>query len=98
MCIRDRSGVEDVHTMTLNNTPEPIRLRKIGSAFIHQDCGAVGEWPVNNITVSSHPADVCRAPVDVLIFEIKNPLGGEMSQQKITSGRVENALWFSCCT
>ena len=85
--------------MTFNNNSRSNQASgKFGAPFIHQDCGAVRKRPVNHIAVSGHPADRGRAPVEVLILKVKNPFGGEMSLQKITSGRVENAFGFARCT
>src|SRR4030095_9883852 len=39
-----------------------------------------------------HPADVRRAPVNVFVLEIEHPLGGDVSPDRIATGRVNYPL------
>src|SRR6266498_2534771 len=93
---RSRRGVENVDTMPLDNIPEPIRLRIVWCAFVHQHGGAVRKWTVDHIAVTGYPTDVRSAPVNVFVFDVEDPFRGQMSLQKITCGCVQNAFWFSC--
>ena len=34
-------GIKNIYFVTINNSPEAIRLRKIRSAFVHETSGAV---------------------------------------------------------
>ena len=45
--------------------------------------------------MAGDPADVGSAPVDVFIFKIEDPFGGQVRLQQITGGRVQNAFRFS---
>src|SRR6185503_3407535 len=84
--------VEDIHSMTFDHGPKPIRLWKIRCTFIHQHRRAVREWSINDVAVSRDPTDVCRAPVDVFISDIEDPLRREMNLQEITRRRVQDTF------
>src|ERR1051326_5463276 len=88
-------GVESIDSMAFDDVPEPIRLRPVRRAFIHQRGRAVRQWAINNIAVPGHPTDVRRAPINVLILEIENPLRRQMSLQEIAASRVQNAFRLS---
>ena len=90
-----RRGVENVDPVPLDDVPEAIRLRPVRRAFIHQRGRPVRERSVDNITVARDPTNVRRAPVDVFIFQIEDPFGGQVGLQQVAAGRVQNAFRFS---
>ena len=46
---RGRRGVEDGDAVRLDQRPEPVPLRPVGRALVHQHRGAVGERPVDDV-------------------------------------------------
>ena len=90
-------GVKNVYAVALDDAPEPIRLRMIGRAFVHQHRRAVRKRSVNDIAVPGYPANVSSAPVEVLIFDIENPFGRKVGLQQISGGGVKDAFRFSVC-
>ena len=87
-----RRGVEDRHAVALDDLPEARLVRPVGSAFVHHDGGAVGERAVDDVAVAGHPADVGRAPVDVFVLHVEDPLGGGVAADQIAGGGVDDAL------
>ena len=61
-----RRGVEDRDAVALDDLPEAVLLRPVRRALVHHDGGTVGERSVDDVAVARHPADVGRAPVDVV--------------------------------
>src|SRR6202044_1148236 len=81
----DGSGgaVKNGHFVTVNNFPEAIAAREIGSAFVHDDAGAVRERAINDVTVAGDPADVCGAPINILVAQIENEFCAPHTLQQI---------------
>src|SRR5581483_26047 len=75
-------GVENIHPVPVYDVPEPVRLRKIRRAFIHETGGAVLQRSVDDVAMARYPADICRTPERVLIPQIKHPLGGEIGSDR----------------
>ena len=71
---RRRRGVENRHAVALDDLPEAILLRPVGRAFVHHHGRAVGQRSVDDVAVAGDPADIGRAPVDVVVFQIEDPL------------------------
>ena len=46
--------------------------------------------------MTRHPTDVGRTPEDIFVFEIENPLCGDVCLQKIAGGRVQYSFRLSC--
>lgn len=55
----------------------------------------VGEGAVNNVSVTSYPADVGSTPVDVTRMVVKNILKSSSCIHKVPSCRMEDALRFA---
>ena len=89
---RRRSGVEDRDAVALDQVPEPVARRRVGRALVHQARRAVREGAVDHVRVPRDPADVGRAPVDVLVLEIEDPLRRRVDPDQIAAGGVEDAL------
>ncbi len=89
---RRRSGVEDRDAVPLDQVPEAVARRRVRSALVHQTRRAVGERAVDHVRVARHPTDVGRAPVDVLVLQIEDPLRRRVHADQIPAGGVENAL------
>ncbi len=92
---RGGRGVNNVDAILLDDRPEPAAVGKVRSAFVHQRCGAIGQRAVDDVRVPGHPANVRRAPVDVVLLHVKNVAvsGGDADQ---ISGRgMHNAFGFA---
>ena len=81
--------------MACDDFPEAIVLWIIGRAFVHQRGRASGEWPVDDVTVASHPTDIGGTPERVGIFQIENPFhsGGDVRQ--VATRTMQNAFGFA---
>src|SRR5437764_15447011 len=42
------------------------------------------------------PADVGGAPVNVFLFEVEHPVGGERRTYHVAAGRMEDPFGFAC--
>ncbi len=91
---RRRRRVEDRHAVALDDVPEAILVREVRRAFVHHHRRAVGERAVHDVAVARDPADVRRAPVDVVFLEIEHPLRRRIASGEIAAGRVHDALGF----
>ena len=91
---RGRRGVENVNPILLDDFPEPVRLRPIGCAFIHECRRAVGERTVNDITVASHPSHVRGAPKNIFVANVEDVFRGGINSNEVTASRVQNPFWF----
>src|SRR4029453_16052834 len=83
------------HLVLLDDLPESVEVGIVGRAFVHHHRRTVRERAVYDVTVSVPPADVGRAPVDVLVLEIEDDLRcvGDLSQ--VSAGRMKNTLRLS---
>ena len=91
---RGRRGVKNRHAVFGDDTPETVRLRPVRRAFIHQTRRAIGQRPVNHVTVAGHPAHVGGAPVNVGFLNIENILVRELRAEQIAGCGVENPFGF----
>ena len=64
----------------------------VGRALIHQHGCAVLQRPVHDIRMPGDPADVGRAPVDIVVAQIEDILGGEIGLHRIAAGGVDQSL------
>ncbi len=42
--------------------------------------------------MAGDPADIGGAPVDVIVFEVEDPFGGDVGAHRISAGGVQDAL------
>ena len=61
-------------------------------ALVHERRRAVGERSVDDVGVARDPADVGGAPVDVVVLEVEDRLGGRGDVGEVAAGRVQDAL------
>ena len=59
---------------------------------------AVAQRAVDDIRVAGDPANIRRAPVSVLLFQIENQTRGEMGADQVSAGGVQNTLGFARCS
>ena len=67
-------GVKDGNFVGVDDLPEAVRFGPVGRAFVHHHGCAVLERAVDDVAVAGDPADVGRAPVDVLFAQIEDVL------------------------
>ena len=60
-------GVQLGHPVFGDDGPQAVPFREVGGSLVHHRGGPVGQRPVHDVGVAGHPADVGRAPPDVLI-------------------------------
>src|ERR1700758_678181 len=90
-----RRGVENVDPIIFDEFPEPIWLGPIRCALVHDNRSAVRERTIDDVTMTSHPADIGGAPENIFVTKIENIFGGRINAHQITTGRVQNSFWFS---
>ncbi len=67
-------------------------MRVGGNTFEHDTRGTNGQRPVDDVRMAGHPADVRRAPVNILFLDIENPLERLIGMQQIARLGVHHAL------
>ena len=90
-----RGRVEDRHFEFLHDLPEPAGIREGGHALEHQAGGAVAERAINDVGVAGDPADVRRAPVDVIFMHVEDVFMGQSAVQQVAGGSVDDPLGFA---
>ncbi len=66
--------------------------RIVGDAFEHQRRRAVGERTVDDVAVAGDPADIRRAPVDVVVVIVEHVLVGHRGEHQVAAGGVQYPL------
>ena len=90
-----RGGVKDRDPVLGDQLPETVRLGPVRGPFVHEAGGAVGKRSVDEIAVTGDPADVGRAPVDILLPEVEDILGRGIRSHQIAARGVEDPLRLS---
>src|ERR1019366_3116549 len=85
-------GVEDADPVVVDDFPEAGEVGPVGSAFVHEHGGSVLQRAVDDIGVAGDPADVGRAPVDILVAQIEDVFGGDVGLHGIAAGGVDQSL------
>ncbi len=85
-------GVEDRDLVALDHLPEAAGVRVGGNALEHDLRGAGGERAVGHVGVAGDPADVGRAPEDVLRLQVEGPVHGELGPQEVAARGMLHAL------
>ena len=90
---RGRRGVEERHAVALDQLPPDVLVRVVRRALVHDRRGAVGQRPVDDVRVPGDPADVGRAPVDVLLgLEVEHDAVRVRDLREVAAGGVQDAL------
>ncbi len=95
---RGGCSIKNRHAILFNNIPHTPRIRSTGRAFIHYRCGTVGKRPINNVAVPRNPTDIRSTPVYIRILQVKNPFGGNVSIQIVSSSCMHNSFGFTGTT
>ena len=91
---RGRGGVELGDLVPFDDVPEAGRIGKIRRALIHEGRHAIGQQPIHDITVPGDPADVRRAPEDLIAIgnEIEHVFGSEIRIDHVPASSVHDPL------
>ena len=81
-------GVENSYLVAIDDFPEPIFARLIGSALIHHNGGSIGKRSIDDVAVASDPADVGSAPVDVVAVQVKHETGSPHGLEQVAGRSV----------
>ena len=84
--------------MLLHKLPESIWLWPVRGALIHQNRRAVRERPIDNVTVAGDPAYIGRAPVYIILSQVKYVFASSVSAGQIASTRMHDPLGLPCRT
>ena len=87
-----RRRVQNCHLVLVDDLPETLFVGMVRRALVQEGCPTVGENSVDDVRVARDPADVGRAPVRVLILQIKDVLGRDRAVRQVATGRVQYAL------
>ena len=71
---RGGRGVEDVHLVLLDHFPETVRVRIARHALEQDPGGPVAQRAIHDVRVAGDPADVGRAPEDLLRMIVEDKL------------------------
>ena len=89
---RGRRGVEDRDLVLVDDAPEARGVGVIRHALEHQAGRAVRQRAIDDITVPGDPADVGRAPVDVVLAVVEDAGEGVVHVHQVAAARVQHAL------
>ena len=89
---RRRRRVEDRDAVALDDRPPPVLVGEVRRALVQHRRGAVAERPVDDVGVPRHPADVGRAPVDVVGLQVEHVVVRRRDADEVAGGRVRDAL------
>ena len=92
---RRRRGIQNIDAVSLDQRPEPILLRPVRSALVHQDRRAGGERPVDDVAVARDPSDIGGTPVDVLVAKVEHQPGRRIRADQIAPRRVDDSFGFA---
>src|SRR4051795_9450643 len=88
-----RRRVEDRHLVALAEFPPDVLGGVVRRALVHHRRRAVGERAVDDVAVPGDPADVGRAPPDVLVrLEVEDVPVRPRHAGEVAAGRVLDAL------
>src|SRR5690606_28469344 len=85
-------GVELVDLVLVHDLPEARVVGPGGHTFEHQRGSGVAQRSVEDVAVAGHPANVCRAPVDVPVVVVEDVLVCHRCLQEVTRRGVQDAL------
>ena len=89
---RRRGGIQGSDLVLLDDVPEPVLVGVLRHALEHDRRGAVDQGAVDDVAVAGDPADVGRAPVDVVGLEVEDVVMRERGTDCVTAGGVDDAL------
>src|SRR5574343_171142 len=89
---RGRGGVENGRLVILDHLPETAGVRIGRHAFEDDFGGATGQRAIGDVGVAGDPANVGRAPEDIVRLDVEGPLHGHDGMQQVTAGRVLDTL------
>ena len=91
-------GVEDGHLVLLDDLPESAFVWPVRSSFVHHRGRAVGQWTIDDVTVSGDPADIGGAPIHIALWlEIKDRFMGKSCLSEVATCGVKNSFGLRSC-
>src|SRR5438045_1548775 len=78
--------------MTLDHRPDAVRLGRHGCAFVNENRSASGQRTINHVTMSGHPADIGRAPIQIGISHIENQLSRAKCAHEVAASAMNDTL------
>ncbi len=69
-----RRGVEDGYLVILDDLEPSAEVREVGSAFVHHASSTEAERAINYVGMTCDPSDISRAPPDIVILDIEDPM------------------------
>ena len=93
---RCRGCIELCDLMILYHFPCTSGIRIGRYTFEHDSGRTCSKRSVDDIGMSRDPSDICRTPVDIILFDIKDPLHGHLCPENISCCAMLHSFWFSC--
>src|ERR1700712_4710620 len=91
-----RRHVELGDLVFFNNVPIAREAGVSWGSFKHNSGYTKRKWRVNNVGVTSDPADITTAEIDIVVVDVKDVFAGCGSSKQISSCSVHDTLWLSC--
>ena len=85
-------AVQNVHLQLLDDLPPAIPCWRVWRPFVHHLCCAVRERAVDDVGVPGDPANIRRAPVDIVGLDVEDGAMRERCAEQISSTRVHDPL------
>ena len=89
---RGGRGVEHGDAVALAELPETAAVGEGGRTFVHDERRARGERTVGDIAVAGDPADIGRAPEDIVVAQVEHPAGGDFRAEQVARARMLDAF------
>src|SRR6185503_6415945 len=90
------SRIENRNAVSFDQIPPAARVWIIRLAFSCEDCGAVEEGAIHNITVAGDPPRVGDTEVDVVLFEVEDVFRGDVGPDHVAAMDMDYAFGFAC--
>ena len=89
--------IENSDFVFFNDFPHAIIRWIVGNTFVHHLRCTVTKWPVHDVAVTSNPANISRAPENILLWvEVEYILMCVRDMREVTTGGVHDAFGLTC--
>src|SRR5690606_8342642 len=69
-------GIKLIYPMFFHYLPKPSKIGVGRHSFEHYRGSTIGKGAINNIGMAGNPADICRAPIHIVLPVLKDVLKG----------------------